>query len=498
MDSQTDSKPGSKPDSKLRRLFFAVLCIAASAVAFFYGIGLHPHWYLMWLAPLPIFFLAPCASRWTAVLAAFLAFALGQLTSWGYYRAVTAVPITILALFGPAVLFAGLIAAFRAYAIRRHFIRATLIVPAAWVAFEYLNAASSPHSTFANLAYTQMDFLPILQITALTGIWSISFLLFLLPSAIAIVTAAHVPARQRLLIGAGTFVVFAAVLGYGFHRLHTSQRVPQLTIALLDTDARPLYPRGPAAVDLVRSYAQQIPQLAQQGAQLVVIPEKIGRFTPAEVSEADQILSQSAKTNRLTIVAGFHHLPNLNESRVYSPDGALVATYEKHHMLPAFESDLLSGTSRITLDQPSGKWGLEICKDMDFPKLSRQYGNDGAGLLIVPAWDFVDDGWLHGRMAILRGVESGFSIARAPKQGILTVTDDRGRVLAQRTTGPSFSSVITTAPVVHDSTLYDRAGDWFAWLDLALLAAILLSSLNLRPQSIPSSRDERRLGVVQQ
>ena len=54
---------------------------------------------------------------------------------------------------------------------------------------------------------------------------------------------------------------------------------------------------------------------------------------------------------------------------------------------------------------------------MDFPRLSREYGKDGAAVLLVLAWDFSDDGWLHGRMAILRGVESGFSIARAPKQG---------------------------------------------------------------------------------
>ena len=45
---------------------------------------------------------------------------------------------------------------------------------------------------------------------------------------------------------------------------------------------------------------------------------------------------------------------------------------------------------------------MEICKDMDFPLLSRQYGNDGAGLMLVPAYDFVTDGWLHGRMAILK------------------------------------------------------------------------------------------------
>jgi apolipoprotein N-acyltransferase len=56
---------------------------------------------------------------------------------------------------------------------------------------------------------------------------------------------------------------------------------------------------------------------------------------------------------------------------------------------------------------------MTICKDMDFPGLSREYGQDDTALLLVPAWDFELDGWLHGRMAILRGVESGFSIARA-------------------------------------------------------------------------------------
>jgi|HubBroStandDraft_1064217.scaffolds.fasta_scaffold256862_3 hypothetical protein len=32
---------------------------------------------------------------------------------------------------------------------------------------------------------------------------------------------------------------------------------------------------------------------------------------------------------------------------------------------------------------------------------------NGVVLLIVPASDFGEDGWLHGRMAILRGVKSG-------------------------------------------------------------------------------------------
>jgi len=99
----------------------------------------------------------------------------------------------------------------------------------------------------------------------------------------------------------------------------------------------------------------------------------------------------------------------------------------------------------------------------------------------VPAWDFVDDGWLHGRMAVLRGVESGFSIARSAKLGLLTATDDRGRILADRNTlTVPFATVIATVPVRHDATIYSRFGDWFAWLDIVVLAVLMVMPLSAR------------------
>jgi apolipoprotein N-acyltransferase len=135
-----------------------------------------------------------------------------------------------------------------------------------------------------------------------------------------------------------------------------------------------------------------------------------------------------------------------------------------------------------------GKWGLEICKDLDFPRLSRQYSGDGVALLIVPAWDFVDDGWLHGRMAILRGVESGFSIARSAKLGILTASDDRGRVLAERNTiGPVFATVVANIPIRHDSTFYARFGNWFAWVCVALLVGCVFLIVRPGKQRRPSA-----------
>jgi apolipoprotein N-acyltransferase len=125
------------------------------------------------------------------------------------------------------------------------------------------------------------------------------------------------------------------------------------------------------------------------------------------------------------------------------------------------------------LSQPSGTWGLQICKDLDFPALSREYAADGANLLLVPAWDFKVDGWLHARMAMLRAVENGFALARAGRNGLLTLSDNRGRVMAEAATvSEHFVAVTGKLNVTRERTLYSRTGDWFAWLCLVVLLAL--------------------------
>jgi apolipoprotein N-acyltransferase len=270
------------------------------------------------------------------------------------------------------------------------------------------------------------------------------------------------------------------VIGFGFWRLATTpNNSPLVRVGLIASDAaKNVNVAEPQpALQLFAEYARQADILAAQGAQVIVIPEKTGVVIESTAAAVDRTFGEVAARDHVTILAGVLRpdgSSRWNEARLYSPDGNLEALYEKHHMLPGFESNLTVGTSRVHVSRPSGTWGVAICKDMDFPKLSRQYGVDGAGLMLVPAWDFVLDGWLHGRMAILRGVEDGFSMARAPKQGILTVTDDRGRVLAERVTSSApFATVIATVPVRHDATFYARFGDWFAWLDIALLIVLL-------------------------
>lgn len=79
--------------------------------------------------------------------------------------------------------------------------------------------------------------------------------------------------------------------------------------------------------------------------------------------------------------------------------------------------------------------------------LSREYGLAGVGVMLVPAWDFTLDRLWRGHMAVMRGVESGFSVVRAAKQGYLTVSDSRGRILAEATSDSApFATLVADVP----------------------------------------------------
>jgi apolipoprotein N-acyltransferase len=118
---------------------------------------------------------------------------------------------------------------------------------------------------------------------------------------------------------------------------------------------------------------------------------------------------------------------------------------------------------------------------MDFSSPARLYGQAGVGLMLVPGWDFVVDGSWHGHIAVMRGVEDGFSIARAAKNGFLTVSDDRGRIVGEvSSSSASFATLLVDVPNAHSWTIYQLLGDWFAWIAIALLVFAIVQMLRLR------------------
>jgi apolipoprotein N-acyltransferase len=478
-----------------RKIILGSAAIAASSAMFFLGTGMRPIWWLMLLAPLPVMLVAPRVSGLFAFGIAALSWCVGTLNMWRYLRHILVLPknphagplvmpigVAIGDLVVPSCIFGLGILLARAFMRRGALGRAALALPVVWVSYEYLTIVLSPHGTFGSIAYSQMDFLPLLQLASVTGIWGITFCMFFFASALAAFFGgqAGVPQKRKFAMAAGMF--FLVVMIFGLGRLYFTPKPTQtVKVALAASDLpQNLKVEEPEENGrMLRDYIEQTKWMAAAGAQVIVIPEKLSVVVDPLVGEIDSLLKAAAAANQTSYLIGVLRITGgarLNEARMYSPGESSAILYEKHHMLPAFESKLRPGTARAVISQPSGKWGIAICKDMDFSMLSRQYGKDGIGLMLVPAWDFGDDDWLHDRMAVMRGVESGFSIARAAKEGLLTVSDDRGRVLAeQKSSSAPFATLIADVPVHHETTLYARLGDWFAWLNVGLLLGILAS-----------------------
>ncbi len=464
---------------KLLSVVEATPACAATATMMYFGNGLNPVWPLMWVAPLPVLWFATGHGRWSAAVVAGIASLAGALTYWEYFRALGLPVVAWLGGFGvAAVVFALAVVLFRALLLQNRVASAVLAFPAAWVAFEYFRNLLWPHGSAGSIAYSQLHFLPFLQLASLTGPWGMTFVLVLFPTGVA--AAWHVRKDVR---GASRVLLFTvgtvgAALIFGSVRLPLPQPGPEVRVALVASDAQGnenVAAAGANTQKLVEAYVTRLwiqDGAALQNVRAIVLPEKLGRITDADVAEVDAVLQKLADETGATVVAGFDHQSGTvayNQARLYEP-GAAVRSYDKEHLLPPLELKFTPGKELVMLQHPHNAWGVEICKDMDFTDPSRQYGREGAGLMLVPAWDFNMDRAWHGHIAVMRGVEDGFSVIRAAKDGFLTVSNNRGKILEEtRSDSAPFAMMIATVPAGPNWTVFQLMGDWFAWIAVALL-----------------------------
>jgi len=481
----------------VKRLGLGLMAVLIAAALIFFGTGLQPHWPLMWFAPLPVLLFAADASRWGAALVAALAVMLGLGNLWGLFHHALHVPWFILLpiYLSEGVVYALAVLLYRALLRRKAYWSALLAMPSVVVCFEWFLNLAGPHGTGGSLAYSQLGFLPFLQLAAITGPWGMSFLLLLFSSALAV--GLHLyesKRRQALRIVGVTAGLLGAVLVFGAVRLAIPAAGQPVTVGLVSSDGpnEHVADEGAPTAKLFQEYAAPVAALAAAGADVIVLPEKLGVAVDPDTKAVDEELQSLAEQTHVRVVAGMIRVVPLpgngltkiqyNEARVYTP-GAPVQSYDKEHMLPPFESQFTPGTALTLLAAGRGKgtWGVAICKDMDFTELGRRNGEAGAGLMLVPSWDFFRDWVEHGHMAIMRGVESGFSVVRSAKGGSLFVSDDRGRILAEvKSDAAPFATLLVTVPQTHDKTLFLLLGDWFAWVALGILLFTLAQLARLR------------------
>jgi apolipoprotein N-acyltransferase len=283
-------------------------------------------------------------------------------------------------------------------------------------------------------------------------------------------------AVQRGWVGyALTVLLVAAAVSYGFIRLNSPSVGTDTKVGLVAIDdAIGLKATGEYAADILRQYDNHVVSLAGQGAQIVVLPEKMAVLTPVDSQAWQQHLSALAANRKIWLLAGIGVSDSgalRNLAWLFSPDGRQVASYEKQHLAPPERRQHYSAGSSFTLFPIAGySYGIAICKDMHFASLGRAYGVRHAAVMLVPAWDFdFLDEWLESRTTTTRGVENGYAVIRVGRESLLSVTDAYGRVIAERESrampGVDLLATLRVSPPV--ATPYTQTGNLLGWLCVA-------------------------------
>lgn len=441
-----------------------LLAALASGLLWFGGTGLHPIAVLTWLAPIPLLIIALRVRPLKAVTATAAAWLIGQANVVGYYRETLHLPIPLVVgvVALGALLAVGTVMFARSLLLTGRPVTAVLVVPALWVMGEFVVSRALANGAWWSLAYTQAGVRPIIQLTALTGVWGVTYLLFAVPIALAALQ------RSPRAAVACLAVLTAVTVGWSVacfrldppDREERSADAPVGLIALEQPeDGMPI--DQAAGRELLARYAARAEGLAARGARIIVLPEKVFRLTDSTLPR----LVEAFRPVGARIVVGAV-LDRHNVALLVEPSGA-TTTYAKQHLIPAVEDWLTAGHDDLIID---GHLGVVICKDLDFPELVRRYRAEGTTTMLVPALDFREDGWLHSRMALVRGIENGMTVVRAAGLGRLTVTGPTGEVLGEVTAGDD--DLLVTAVPAARRTVYSWAGDWF----LVLLIAAVISS----------------------
>jgi apolipoprotein N-acyltransferase len=265
--------------SKSENALLCVLATALSALGWWFGSGLQPLWWLTWMAPLPVFWLAPRVGAMRIALVAFAAYAAGGFNQWSYMHQTIGLPLPQIACFIaiPALILVACTLLFRSLLLRGHALMATLAVPTTWVALEYIYSLVSPHATFGNISYTQMDALAIIQVAALAGIWGIGFLLLLMPATVAVMTTRYGSLRGRRFAVTFTVVSIVLALAYGGWRLRTpATATMRIGLASLEKPFGTALQKAEGQA-LEMRYAEVAARLVQQGAGIVLFRRQRSR-----------------------------------------------------------------------------------------------------------------------------------------------------------------------------------------------------------------------------
>jgi len=378
-----------------------------------------------------------------------------------------------------------------------------LTLPVAWVILEYLRGTLLTGFGWNLLAHTQWNWIPVIQIADLTGVYGVSFLIVLVNAALFLALKRRGKSPAPSLLGVALVCLTAAV-GYGQFRLQQMDHPPRLNsfpitrsepfkVAVVQGNIpQPKKWDDAFAEAIWKRYVQLTEEAAQERPALIIWPETAvpGYLQESEVLERLQSIARRVQTPLLVGAPTEGEDGKLfNTAVLIDHQGKVLEQHDKLHLVPFGEyiplkflfgwlrqvvvlGDFSPG-QRFTVFRSSEKiqpFSVLVCFEDLFPGLCRTFIQRGATWIVV----ITNDGWFkrsaaslqHLQASVCRAVEIRVWVVRAANTVWSGFVDPTGRRLEKPQQVPRFQPGIAVAEFqgIGDGTFYSHWGDWFVGL----------------------------------
>lgn len=198
----------------------------------------------------------------------------------------------------------------------------------------------------------------------------------------------------------------------------------------------------PYPAENIATARRLVAQAAQQGAQLVLLPEywpimgmdesdKVAHAESAGSGSLQAAMAEMAHQHDIWLIGGT--LPMvapesgkvMNTTLVFDPQGNCVCHYDKIHLFGFTKGDesydesrtIVPGAEVVTFVAPFGRVGLSVCYDLRFPELYRSMGE--CALIVVPAAFTYTTGRAHWEILLrARAIENQCYVLAAAQGGV--------------------------------------------------------------------------------
>ncbi len=388
-----------------------------------------------------------------------------------------------------------------------------LAAPLVWTLLEYLRSFLLTGFPWASLAYSQYRFTNLIQISDLTGIYGITFLIVMVNAVLFDLLRFRSGRGAAVREAAVALALVLMVAAYGHFRTaqigekleNAKSREVALVQGNIDQSLKWSPQYQAQTIDIYR-WLSTLPSLRE--GTLIVWPETAVPFYFQRREPLREAVVDIARKTRSPMLFGSpsyaeegEAVSYLNSAYLLKPDGQVAGRYDKVHLVPYGEyvplrkwfpfigklvvgvGDFGQGKGFYPLSDDGLRLGVLICYEGIFPEAARDYKNRGAGLLV----NITNDAWFgktsapyqHLSMTVFRAVESRLYLVRAANTGISAVVNPLGEILSQ--TG-IFERTVLAGQIksIDEKSYYAAYGDLFVYVCAALLLAVYIFTLKRR------------------